>query len=591
MAEDAAGRLQALVAAGEEIPYDVREPGEAGALPQYVPLTHRFIREHVDALRGLDSFGAACAALEASGAASPYLERLGLRPPAEPARQAELACVAFLCRLWADSTDFSLGEGRLAAAVEELERGTDAGEDEIEVVVPLRGLQMPVRRLELATATIVQADTVDVPAEARRPEGAGVAGWEPAFLAVTRVSGIAAGEDGAPDAGARAVEAFRQLITALRLFKAGGVGLGAYAWARSGADRWRRIATGAARPRAGGYRLAEAELDDLIAFSLALAERSSPFGAPPGRRAGLAAVLRRAISRFEAGLERNAVLEALNDYLLAARFLLEGGGPAGLSLSMRIAALCAEPAEREETKAIVDRALALERELWAGEPAGGAGPTAADTALAVEELVRAILKDAACGHLGSDLRATADEILLADGLAVGEGSGAQRGATAEWAPDDDPVPGKQDSLAAGAAVDELIESFDALGDDRADLDWGDPDEAPLDAGGGDRAAALQVLEPEGRISVERKADPSHEEENVSAQPAPLHEQPTELMPALEERRRRGASRARELLADRPAERQRTAARVAYLFPRPETTEWSVREIAYDRTRRARIRGT
>ena len=49
------------------------------------------------------------------------------------------------------------------------------------------------------------------------------------------------------------------------------------------------------------------------------------------------------------------MLEALNDYLLALRFVLEGGGPADLGLAMRVAALCAEPERRAETKAIVDR--------------------------------------------------------------------------------------------------------------------------------------------------------------------------------------------------------------------------------------------
>ena len=46
------------------------------------------------------------------------------------------------------------------------------------------------------------------------------------------------------DAGARAVEAFRQLVTTLRLYKSGGVGIGPYAWTRAGEHRWRRIATG-----------------------------------------------------------------------------------------------------------------------------------------------------------------------------------------------------------------------------------------------------------------------------------------------------------------------------------------------------------
>ena len=126
------------------------------------------------------------------------------------------------------------------------------------------------------------------------------------------------------------------------------------------------------------------------------------------------------------------MLEALNDYLLALRFLLEGGGPADLGLPMRVAALCAEPEEREPVKALLDRAVALEKELWSGEPASIGDRTPAQLAAEVEDLARAILKDAACGHLGGDLRTTADEILLADGLAVGEGDGADRGETAEW---------------------------------------------------------------------------------------------------------------------------------------------------------------
>ena len=39
------------------------------------------------------------------------------------------------------------------------------------------------------------------------------------------------------------------LISVLRLFKEGGVGLGPYAFAPTGADKWRRSATGAAPPQ------------------------------------------------------------------------------------------------------------------------------------------------------------------------------------------------------------------------------------------------------------------------------------------------------------------------------------------------------
>ena len=278
MSADAAERLRELVASGRQIPYDVEEAGSGSAMPQYVPLTARFIRDNASALNALDSFGSGCAAIESAGLAGPYLEEIGIAVPSEERGRAELAGVVFLCRLWDGSTDFSLDADRLTSAIAEIEAAGEVTEDEIEVVVQIRGLHLPITRLELATATIVRADTVEVPADARAPEGGGGAGWEPVFLAAARVSAGEPDADDAearPDAGARAVEAFRQLITTLRLFKAGSVGLGPYAWTRAGANRWRRISTGSGRARPGGYRLAEQELTDLVAFSRTLAYRSA----------------------------------------------------------------------------------------------------------------------------------------------------------------------------------------------------------------------------------------------------------------------------------------------------------------------------
>ena len=246
------------LATGHEIPYDVQEPGNGSPLPRYVPLTQRFVRDHAPALLELDSFGSACAAIESADLAGPYLEEFGIRSrltgASAPSWRGRCSCAA----CGTDSTDFSLDGDRLTEAIAELEAGGETRDDEIEVVVPLRGLQMPVVRLELATATIVRADTVEVPAEARTSEGTGAAGWEPTFLAAARIS--AATTPRKRQRGTRTPapvpsQAFRQLITALRLFQAGGVGLGPYAWTRAGADRWRRIATGAGGPRRGGYRL------------------------------------------------------------------------------------------------------------------------------------------------------------------------------------------------------------------------------------------------------------------------------------------------------------------------------------------------
>ncbi len=405
-------------------------------------------------LRELDSFGTACAAIEIAGLATSYLERMGIGVPEDARKRAEIAGVAFLCRLWIGSSDFSLEADRLDAAIDELEAGLEVETGQIEVIVPLRGLQMPIARLELEPASIVRADTVEVPAEARSSDGLGVSPWEPAFLAVVRVDEPRLDDgDEAADAGLVAVEAFRRLITTLRLFKAGGVGLGPHAWTRLAGDRWRRIATGSGRQRPGGYRLAESELGDLLAFSRALATAGTPFERLGLGRPGFPTVLGRALNRFEAGLERNVVVEALNDHLLALRFVLEGGGPADLGLSMRVAALCAEPERRDEVKASVDRAIGLERELWSGEPATRArAVTPAETAAELEDLARAILKDAAAGHLGSDLRVAADEILLADGLAVGDGAAEQRGGTTEW----DLTPVEPEEIELGAELDALI---------------------------------------------------------------------------------------------------------------------------------------
>src|SRR6185503_7496421 len=74
MARDAAKRLREIVAAGHQIPYDVEESGGGAALPQYIPLTTRFIRDQASALLELDSFGSGYAASESEGLADPYLE-------------------------------------------------------------------------------------------------------------------------------------------------------------------------------------------------------------------------------------------------------------------------------------------------------------------------------------------------------------------------------------------------------------------------------------------------------------------------------------------------------------------------------------
>ena len=351
MAGDAALLLRDLLASGVEVPYEVRE---AGAGSPWRSMCRRHPPSSATTRRSLprlDSYGTTCAALESDGLATSYLEEMGVPVPADSRRRAELAGVVFLCRLWQGSSDFTLDDVRLTETIEEL---LDCGEvsfGEVEIAVPLRGFQMEVEKLELAGATIVRSDTVDVPTEARGTDGMGGAAWEPSFLVTARIDAIGA-EDDESDVGIRAVAAFKRVVTTLRLFKSGGVALGPHAWVKAGGDRWRRVSTGAGRPRPGGYRLADTELADVSALSRGLAHPSTPFHRMAEGQGGFAAILSRAISRFEAGLERPVTLEALNDYLLTLRFLLEGGGPASLSMSMRVASLCAEPDDRTSVKAV-----------------------------------------------------------------------------------------------------------------------------------------------------------------------------------------------------------------------------------------------
>ena len=620
MAGDAALLLRDLLASGVEVPYEVRESGAGSPLAEYVPQTSAFIRDNAAQLAALDSYGTTCAALESDGVATSYLEEMGVPVPADSRRRAELAGVVFLCRLWQGSTDFTLDDVRLTETIEEL---LDCGEvsfGEVEIAVPLRGFQMETEKLELSGATIVRSDTVDVPTEARGTDGMGGAAWEPSFLVVARIDAIGA-EDDESDVGVRAVAAFKRVVTTLRLFKAGGVALGPHAWVKAGGDRWRRVSTGAGRPRPGGYRLADTELGDLAALSRGLAHPSTPFHRMAAGQGAFAAILARAVSRFEAGLERPVTLEALNDYLLTLRFLLEGGGPASLSMSMRVASLCAEPDDRTTVKAVIDRAIALERELWSGEPVmGGDRRLPADVAAEVEDMARVILRDASLGHLGTELRATADEILLGDGLRVGEGTGAgDRGETAEWGTamheDDDPDEVDGSMVEESPFTDESEPIFEELSAGSDSLESDSPiSEEPFAEADGPKFVRAQNLihdhlapgvdpgfewsEPVPRAERDRDREPRFSlperrlaAEHRSAEHDGDFEEMAESEPQGEVRILRAVpdeGPVAALIADSDHHRKEVASRVSFLFPRPETTEWSVNEVGYDRTRRAQI---
>jgi hypothetical protein len=400
LATEAATRLSSMVAMGEEIPFDVAaESSDDSAFYSYVPMTGRYVVEHGDELRALPGFGPAREAAVEAGVAAPYLEARGESVPADPGARAELMLITFFAELWEGTAGFTLDRERLETALATLDAESRDADEAEALLAPIVGLRMSMPRLQLPHGIrIVRADSIEAPVDAMRSEGMGRAAWEPQYLAVAEQD---------PEGGVEgALQQLRELISVMRLFKGGGIGLGPYAFAPTGEGCWRRIATGAPATRPGGYRLSEAEAEELIAFGTTLEARPDPDTA-----------LTWAVGRFEMGCERPTALEGLSDHLLAMRAVLEGHGPVGASLSLRAAALIAdESMDRIEVGEKVEAVLGLERAMMNGRPV----ERAVELATWTEEGVRGLLRQAALGELGNDLSTVADETLIVEGLAEGD---------------------------------------------------------------------------------------------------------------------------------------------------------------------------
>ena len=400
LATEAATRFSAMVASGDQIPFDVAaDANDDSAFYSYVPLTSRFVEERAEELRSLPSFGPAREAATEAGVAAAYLEARGESVPADPGSRSERMLTIFISSLWEGSTEFSLDRARLDSALSMLDAEARDADDAEVLIVPIVGLRMSQARLQLPHGVrVLRADSIEAPVEAMRSEGMGRASWEPQYLAVA---------DQDAEGGAEgALNQLRELISVMRLFKAGGLGLGPYAFAPTGEGCWRRIATGAPATRAGGYRLSESEANELIELANTLEARPDPDSA-----------LSWAVGRFEMGCERESALDGLSDHLLALRAVLEGHGPVGASLPLRAAALIADDSlDRIEARERVEDALELERALMNGRPV----ERAIELAGWAENGARRLLLQAALGELGSDLSTTADETLIATGLEGGD---------------------------------------------------------------------------------------------------------------------------------------------------------------------------
>ncbi len=398
---DAAARLAAEAERGAEIPFElVVEPGGSAPLYCYRPLTGRFIGEHLPAISGLASYAPAVSALGALQETEAYLHRCGeAQMPAEPRDRADLALRAFLARVFDQRSRFGFERERFETAYAELELSLYEGLRTTTIIAPLLGLALDhgTRELPLGDGlALVRGDCLDgAPHEAVWGETR-----EPHVLATLTV--IEERTSRPPLSAARI--GFRRLLTAIRLFERGGYALGPLAWTRSDDGAWRPVALGGSgRPRSLTFISPDQE-DELRAFH-SLVVRRAPSGGE----------IAWSLARFEMGCERIVPFEALTDFLLALRALLEPEGPQSGRLPGRLAAVCAQPEDRAAMAERTARAADLEHAVIAGLAAPEPGVDALVVELA--EHLRAILRDVLCGHLGADVRGLADE-LLADAAAA-----------------------------------------------------------------------------------------------------------------------------------------------------------------------------
>jgi hypothetical protein len=550
LATEAATRFNAMVAEGEQIPFDVAaDTAEDSPFYSYVPQTGRYVAERTPVLHGLPGWNTAREAVVEAGLAATYLEEHGETVPAEPGARAERMLEAFFIDLFDGSTGFALDRQRLEESIALLDAEARSADDADVLIAPLVGLRMSMDRLQLTDGVrIVRADSIEAPIDAMRSEGMGRAAWEPQFLAVA--------EQGAEGAEA-ALERLRELVSVMRMFKVGGIGLGPFAFAPTGEETWRRVTTGAPATRPGGYRLSEEEGAELVDFAGKLERRPDPDSA-----------LTWAVGRFEMGCERESAMEGLSDHLLALRAVLEGHGPVDAALPLRASALIADAhTDQIAARERVEETLELERALMNGRTLD----RAIELATWIEDGVRRLLRQAALGELGTDLSATADETLIATGLEAGDAEITVY-AVDDFEEDDVPelqeptadefrvietLPGTPGREAEDVPVDETPSSSDRDHDlilSRADEDpvadareWGDGD--------------TRILEPipaEGEITI--TATPWLDEVSEENQGHSLE------WPAHEERDLQHRERI-----DTP--------RVRHLFPVPDS-DWEVAHLEY-----------
>jgi hypothetical protein len=391
---EAAALLGEDLKAGAELEFDVVDEsnGRGPTLYRYAPRVGEFLAARWPDLRTLPACPAAAEALGAGAAA--YLRGNGL-----PGAQAEPALAAMLERIYEDATSFAFPEERFERVYREVEDTLYRDALQTTVLAPMHGVVMEVPRIDLGGGlSLVRADSIDTPPELR---------GEQTLCLLER---YAAPDDASIEPEARM--RWARLLTGLRLWKAGAVALGTVGWRRAGEAPWLavEVAEGGGALRGDPLVLGAEDAATLPGFL-------ETIDAAP--RSGAVSF---ALARFEMGSTRAQATEALSDHLLALRSLLDPNGEIGIAgLPLRLAALCAEEGERRAVQRRAELALSLERYVMCGgrEHGDWIGP---DSPVAIagdlERHLRALLRDVLCGHLDSDLRAVADQLLAQSGAAA-----------------------------------------------------------------------------------------------------------------------------------------------------------------------------
>ncbi len=578
LAAEAATRLTTMVAAGDEIPFDVAEnEGDSTHFYRYVPLTSSYVEARFGQIEELPSYGPAKGAVAAAGVAAAFLEHRRLPVPSDPGTRADEMLKTFITELWEGASGFSLDLARLEAALESIEvESRDIRESDL-LLVPLSGFEMTLDDVELSNGVrILRADSVEAPIEAVSSDGTGRDAWQPACLATIPMSSDS-------DAPRQALTRFRQLITALRLAKEGSVSLAPYAFAPVGDGAWRRLETGCLPTRNGTWLMLESDLDlvDRIVTRL-------------GNGAVRVPGTEFALTRFEAGLERPRSIDGLSDHLLAFRALMAGESVTGSSDTIRASALVGSLTGDDHARRRMEAASDLERALMRGETITSfEGESSSYLAAWVEDSLRAVLRAAVAGEVGDDLNVVADEVLISEGLESGEGSIGQIGSEEEW----DGIPSRP--VEPGGAEIHVLRpatGFAGLPAER-EVEAFTPAEEPVEEDTG----VIEMPEIERALGIVREAPEFEELHEPAPDPGEIRVTAAsgtigaagESDPAWLDEARRGITmewpvpggesrRARDRDLSEPSPVQGGTE----FFPRPEGADWTVTELDYSRRRGA-----